>query len=266
MKPFLLTIAFTLVGLFSSVAQAQTVTLEQTIPLTIDSSQSSVNFSIGGSDGISQLSGDATFNVDSANPPSGSAQISALNLVLDDALRVSFGGNILQGTTTPGDVTISMVTPGNPGTISGSSFAQLANSLALGGDLAVADPFGLAGGSQTIDLSTLAISPVDFTSIDVTQSGDDITVSSSFSFTQTITLGFRNVDIDVSGNFVASGEVPVSVIIGDVNLDGVIDCSDIGPFIMTLATGEFQAEADCDLSGEVDFDDILPFINVLICS
>ncbi|MDB2686936.1 hypothetical protein N9Y42_06960 [Mariniblastus sp.] len=50
---------------------------------------------------------------------------------------------------------------------------------------------------------------------------------------------------------------------GDVNLDNVVDFSDISPFIVLLANGGFQIEADLDQSGEVDFSDIAPFIVIL---
>ena len=53
------------------------------------------------------------------------------------------------------------------------------------------------------------------------------------------------------------------VVLGDVDLSGTVDFSDIGPFITLLSSGEFQSEADCDQSGEVDFSDISPFIAIL---
>ena len=53
------------------------------------------------------------------------------------------------------------------------------------------------------------------------------------------------------------------VLLGDVNIDGVVDLFDIAPFIDRLATRTFQAEADIDGSGAVDFLDIAPFIGLL---
>jgi len=50
---------------------------------------------------------------------------------------------------------------------------------------------------------------------------------------------------------------------GDVNLDGVVNFSDIPAFITVLSSGGFQAEADTDLSGMVDFGDIPSFIRIL---
>ena len=50
---------------------------------------------------------------------------------------------------------------------------------------------------------------------------------------------------------------------GDVDLSGVVDFSDIAPFIAVLQGGGFQAEADCDCSTAVDFADNPAFIAIL---
>ena len=60
-----------------------------------------------------------------------------------------------------------------------------------------------------------------------------------------------------------SDDQPVSTLLGDINLDGAVDFSDISPFIAVLSSGGFQAEADIDVSGMVDFSDISPFIAIL---
>ena len=55
------------------------------------------------------------------------------------------------------------------------------------------------------------------------------------------------------------------VILGDVNLDGMVNFLDISPFIGVLTdTGNNQAEADTNEDGMVNFLDIAPFINILI--
>ena len=51
--------------------------------------------------------------------------------------------------------------------------------------------------------------------------------------------------------------------LGDVNLDGVVDFSDIPPFIAVLSSGIYHAEADLNVDAVVDFSDIPPFIDVL---
>ena len=52
-------------------------------------------------------------------------------------------------------------------------------------------------------------------------------------------------------------------LLGDVNLDGVVDFFDIAPFIAILADQMFQFEADIDGDQDVDFFDIAPFIEIL---
>ncbi len=53
------------------------------------------------------------------------------------------------------------------------------------------------------------------------------------------------------------------VLLGDVNLDGVVNFLDISAFIAVLASESNQAEADCDENGIVNFLDIAPFIAIL---
>ncbi|MDB2686888.1 hypothetical protein N9Y42_06720 [Mariniblastus sp.] len=51
--------------------------------------------------------------------------------------------------------------------------------------------------------------------------------------------------------------------LGDVDLSGGVNFSDIGPFIGILSGGGFQCEADCDQNGVINFSDIAPFIMIL---
>ena len=53
------------------------------------------------------------------------------------------------------------------------------------------------------------------------------------------------------------------VLLGDVNLDGVVNFLDISPFISLLAVSGMQAEADTNQDGMVNFLDISPFITIL---
>ena len=53
------------------------------------------------------------------------------------------------------------------------------------------------------------------------------------------------------------------ILLGDCNLDGVVNFNDISPFIELLSTDSFLAQADTNQSGEVDFDDIAMFITIL---
>ena len=51
-------------------------------------------------------------------------------------------------------------------------------------------------------------------------------------------------------------------IVGDVDLNGVVDSLDISPFINSLASGVFQFEADINRDGEVNFGDVRPFLQL----
>ena len=54
------------------------------------------------------------------------------------------------------------------------------------------------------------------------------------------------------------------VLIGDVNLDGIVGFDDVPLFIDRVLTSTFQAEADIDGDGEVGFDDVVPFIDLIL--
>ena len=53
------------------------------------------------------------------------------------------------------------------------------------------------------------------------------------------------------------------VLLGDANVDGTVDFSDIAPFIAILSTNGFLAQADVNQDNLVDFQDIAVFINIL---
>jgi hypothetical protein len=83
----------------------------------------------------------------------------------------------------------------------------------------------------------------------------------------------RNKDV-TSFNFVDFDHLPLIVdfaanlasepLLGDVNLDGIVDFSDIPPFIDILTSGIYLTEADLNFDGFVDFSDIPPFIAILV--
>lgn len=70
-------------------------------------------------------------------------------------------------------------------------------------------------------------------------------------------------DIAIRDFRFAKSVTQIPELLGDVNLDGLVNFLDISPFISVLSTGGFQAEADIDLSGDVNFLDITPFIAIL---
>ena len=162
MKSLLLTIGFAISGLLTSLTQAQVV------PLTIDPSQSSIEISIAGVSSSSPVSGSATIELQAST-----AQVSDLNLVFDEALSYTLFSGFATAFTSPGDGSLSLLTPGPAGTVSGTSFTQTGNSLALGGNLTIIDDFGFAGGSRILDLSEIEILPTDFNSVNVSQFGNN---------------------------------------------------------------------------------------------
>ena len=64
----------------------------------------------------------------------------------------------------------------------------------------------------------------------------------------------------VGGNIGTPGP---TILLGDCNLDGVVNFLDIAPFISILSAGDYLEQADVDQNGTVDFLDISPFINLL---
>lgn len=169
------------------------------IPLTVDTNSSNVNLSVAGSADQSAVSGTVMFDHVDGSATSGNAQITALDLTLDDALTFTPFG--LAGSTAAGDVMVSLVTPGAPGTISGGTFNQLQNLVALDGDIIAA--------GMTIDLSTVALAPVDFNNISVAQTGNVVTVGGSFEINETfeVLVGIFPLEINLigTGQFEASG-------------------------------------------------------------
>ena len=68
----------------------------------------------------------------------------------------------------------------------------------------------------------------------------------------------QTLQLTVTYDVVAAG-----VLLGDSDLNGVVDFLDIAPFIAILTNGDFLAQADCNEDGEVNFLDIASFIGIL---
>ena len=65
------------------------------------------------------------------------------------------------------------------------------------------------------------------------------------------------------GVFVSNRVAEPEALLGDCNLDGVVDFLDIGPFIAILSADDFLVQADINEDGAVNFLDIGPFIALL---
>lgn len=81
---------------------------------------------------------------------------------------------------------------------------------------------------------------------------------------------FESASVDVKAFSVLS---PVSILLlGDCNIDGVVDFSDIGSLVELLligsvgGNGSYLVQADCNLDGEIDFFDAPLFVTILMDS
>ena len=155
------------------------------------------------------------------------------------------------------DVTVSAVVLNNldPGETfqfgSATNITDLSDmtlpDLTLGTFVSAGDAFGAL---QTFTFETPIVIPAD-EEILVGQTGfNPDTLSPS-----TVGVGFERIILTLGG-----GDSPL---IGDVNLDGMVDFLDIPEFIARVTGGEFQAEADINGDGDVDFLDIPEFIDLL---
>lgn len=66
----------------------------------------------------------------------------------------------------------------------------------------------------------------------------------------------------ISGGFWTSINVD-SVILGDVNGDGLVNLLDVAPFVDAVSNGIFVAEADINQDGLVNLLDVAPFVDLL---
>ena len=127
------------------------------------------------------------------------------------------------------------------GLVIGSAFEIVNRNVTLSGTLSDGSTF-----SNLLD-STTPVGALDFGPFDSLADLQAVPGFASSGSTITVTL--------VQG-------VPLPVL-GDVNLDGVVNFLDISPFISVLSGGPFQVEADIDENGVVNFLDISPFIAIL---
>ena len=149
-----------------------------------------------------------------------------------------------------------------------------------GTDAAVAaDALAVTTGAEfSIALSDLGANPGDTISIVVAYSNGDYNFFSN-QFLGGLPAGTGNLGADGAGMFIADASttaldltavtpftitVPGGVfILGDANLDGVVDFADIPAFIAILQDGDFLDQADTNRDGMVDFSDIPSFIDIL---
>lgn len=159
------------------------------------------------------------------------AQISELNVVMDDGFTLSILGGLVSASTPPGNSQLTMTTPGSAGEVDETNqFDQLMNESTSSGIVTITDPFNLAGGSQTIDLSTLPPSMFDMLDVQLTAVDDQLTVAASFNIEIPLDNGLT---LNSAGSIVATGTLPNEVTIT------------VTPTVLTRSRGVI-------VSGEID--------------
>ena len=127
-------------------------------------------------------------------------------------------------------------------------------------------------GDQTVTGDLIDLMQVsDFNGTNDDQVGSAVSiVASGFGSGSDHSITFNDLGPNTAGNTrgnasyasFAVGEVD-DILLGDLNLDGMVNFLDISPFIGVLSNQGTQAEADLNQDGAVDFLDISPFIMVL---
>lgn len=205
------------------------------------------------------------------------------NVTFDGSVQV-LGGASLDGVTFFGRISGAgflegnfvnhgVIAPGfSPGTLTFSGDVTLAETSVLEIEVFGSEPGEFDVLNVSGDLELGGSVEIDFGDF-VPQADDEI----EFLMVDNMTGEFDNINIGGSGvsndggvsfDVVQSGGSLMltnfaPILLGDVNLDGVVDFSDISPFIKVLSTGEFQTEADTDQSGFINFLDISAFIQLL---
>ena len=171
----------------SNVAQAE---------LIVDSSLSVATVAVGAVSDTTTTSGTLDLQVSPGTSPFSTAQITDLDLTLDEAL--SFGLGLATLNTDPASISIELLSAGPAGSVNDEMFDQQGNILGVSGQ---GNLVNLFGGSTPIDLDTLGAQNVDFNNILITESGGIVTVDASYSF-----AGVTNgLNVNVNGRVVASG-------------------------------------------------------------
>ncbi len=113
---------------------------------------------------------------------------------------------------------------------------------------------------------------------DVDSDGDgasDVWTSWDVTFRDLVILNRENIEfgtLNLTTNTLAFPEIynlvlqmfiDAATISGDMNLDGVVDQSDIRPFVDLLSNGGFSVAADVNQDGVVNLRDVKPFVDLL---
>ncbi|MEZ6119480.1 MAG: hypothetical protein R3C28_23325 [Pirellulaceae bacterium] len=209
----------------------------------------------------SAISGHAVLDIQSVGGPTDRGQVTALELVLDDGMEFSLAFNAVQGSVAPGDLTMTLITPGAAGSILNGQFDQLANTVALSGFV------NLSTEPEPIDLSTFDPMLVDFLGIQVDRTPDQLEMSLQV-----------NLEIEmIVDDIPILGSVPVTISIdgagravtaitsspGDFDGDGLLTTEDIDRLAEAFRTQNPDPVFDVNTDGKLDASDHRFWIEIL---
>ena len=148
-------------------------------------------------------------------------------------------------------------------------------SIALTWNLEVVDgsfsPFSfIAEANDLADLSLELTDLSDNSIVDLSNSAVDnvehIFIPSLPAGTYQLRVGNGSTNVNTDFGLAFRGAVVDAVLLGDSNLDGVVDFFDIAPMIGLMTSGTYLEQADCNQDGVVDFFDIAPFLQIVAAS
>lgn len=192
--------------------------------LEIDSTQSTINIDMtvnilvsSQTDNVSgRVGGTTSFMLTPYDAPFSTTQITQFDATILDSLFLSYdfgGGNTIVANAEQGSFALSLLEPGPEAAVLDGAFEQIDNLANLTGDAIV-----VAGGlfesllEDALPGDSLVFDAENSISLfgSLTQVGDSLTFSSNFSLQDTLLLdegGLASINLDVSGDIVANGEI-----------------------------------------------------------
>lgn len=253
-----ISIALLILSFAADVGKAQT-----TVELTVDQSQSFANVSVLGGEDVTSITGDAILVLGSAEEPFETAHVTELNLSLADGFSIDFLAGTVTVSVEPDGAVVDFFQVGEMGVVeSDNRFDQFGNLFGVTGMSVIEAPFPF--GDSVVDLATVKPVPFDIVDALLSLDGDALTlfvdVNIDFEFE---VLGGTAV-MNLNGPIVLNGTVKSgTLILGDVNCDGVVNLLDVAPFVELISNGQFSEKADLNLDRNVNLLDVQPFVELL---
>ena len=207
---------------------------------------------LGSDSDSSALSGAGITELASVDAPFGSAQITELQLLLDDGVEFSLRLG-LTARAEPGATRVTLLEPGPAGAVVDGKFDQLDNLFAFEGEVWLSTQ-----PNEPLDLSTVDPVTASLYGIELIDNGTQIDSLMNFDLQFVTSLSTEGLPfevpltIDIAGGVQAIGMKPLA---GDWNGNGELDAEDID--LLSQAVREGNDDLRFDLNGDqlVDWDD-----------